>query len=321
MECGSGGAAPGVASQRASALGARSRAETWPCGPSNATHSRPRPPPEAHTQDDPRARSLRAGAGVLHGGGAVRAAAVGRASGRRQADAGRTRARLRAAAGAGHLGGVPGLELGDRRLLGAEHRREQRRPEAAALQDHRHLGEPRGVHPALGADPRPVRRRGRRVRAGPALGAAGAGDRRAGRHLGRLPAVRADHVQPVQPGLAAADGRAGDEPAAAGPRPRLPPAGALRGLCRLRGAVRLRGGGAAGGPDRRLLGPLGAALGAGVLVPADLRHRAGLMVGVLRARLGRLLVLGPGGERLADALAHRHRAGALGDRGGESARA
>ena len=35
------------------------------------------------------------------------------------------------------------------------------------------------------------------------------------------------------------------------------------------------------------------------------RHRAGVVVGLLRARLGRLLVLGPGGERLAAALAGR----------------
>jgi cytochrome c-type biogenesis protein CcmF len=41
------------------------------------------------------------------------------------------------------------------------------------------------------------------------------------------------------------------------------------------------------------------------------RHRARLVVGLLRTRLGRLVVLGSGGERLLHALAGRHGAGAL----------
>ena len=51
------------------------------------------------------------------------------------------------------------------------------------------------------------------------------------------------------------------------------------------------------------LGARRAALHAGGLDRADARHHAGLLVGLLRARLGRLLVLGPGGERGADAVA------------------
>jgi hypothetical protein len=47
----------------------------------------------------------------------------------------------------------------------------------------------------------------------------------------------------------------------------------------------------------------------------------GSLVGLLRAGLGRLVVLGPGGERLLHALAGGHRAAALGDRGGEARRA
>ncbi len=54
------------------------------------------------------------------------------------------------------------------RFLRAERRREQQQPEAAALQDHRHLGEPRGVDHPVGADPGAVRRRGGRVRPHPA---------------------------------------------------------------------------------------------------------------------------------------------------------
>ena len=46
------------------------------------------------------------------------------------------------------------------------------------------------------------------------------------------------------------------------------------------------------------MGALGAALGVDRLVRADDRHRDGQLVGLLRARLGRLVVLGPGRERL-----------------------
>ena len=53
----------------------------------------------------------------------------------------------------------------------------------------------------------------------------------------------------------------------------------------------------------------------------DARHRDGLVLGLLRARLGRLVVLGPRRERLADALACRHRAAALRAGDGEAQRA
>ena len=43
----------------------------------------------------------------------------------------------------------------------------------------------------------------------------------------------------------------------------------------------------------------------------DHRHRLGKLVGLLRTRLGRLVVLGPGGERLVHALAGGHRADPL----------
>ena len=48
------------------------------------------------------------------------------------------------------------------------------------------------------------------------------------------------------------------------------------------------------------------------------RHRARQLLGLLRARLGRLVVLGPGRERLVHAVARRDRAAALGDRGREA---
>ena len=72
------------------------------------------------------------------------------------------------------------------------------------------------------------------------------------------------------------------------------------------------------GEDR--LGARGAALHADRLDRADLRHRAGKLVGLLRTGLGRLLVLGSGGECLADALADRHRAAAFGAGDGKQRR-
>ena len=51
------------------------------------------------------------------------------------------------------------------------------------------------------------------------------------------------------------------------------------------------------------LGPLDPALDAGGLEPAHHRHHPRLLLGLLRARLGRLVGLGPGGERQLHALA------------------
>ena len=59
--------------------------------------------------------------------------------------------------------------------------------------------------------------------------------------------------------------------------------------------------------------PLDAAVHARRLVLPRHRDHARRALVVLRARLGRLLGLGPGGERVADAVADRHRVPALGD--------
>ena len=117
-------------------------------------------------------------------------------------------------------------------------------------------------------------------------------------------------VPPVQ--------RARPEPAAAGPRPRLPPALPLPRLCRPLDGVLLRRGRPDRGARRCRLGPLGAPLDAGRLGVPDHRHRARLVVGLLRTRLGRLLVLGPGRECLLHALAHRRGAAAFRDRRGKA---
>ena len=58
-------------------------------------------------------------------------------------------------------------------------------------------------------------------------------------------------------------------------------------------------------PARRRLGALGAAMDADRLVRAHARHRDGQLVGLLRAGLGRLVVLGPGRERLVHAVVAR----------------
>ena len=59
-------------------------------------------------------------------------------------------------------------------------------------------------------------------------------------------------------------------------------------------------------PDRCGVRASRAAVDADRLDIPDARHRDGLLLGLLHARLGRLLVLGPGRECLADALARRH---------------
>ena len=122
----------------------------------------------------------------------------------------------------------------DLRLLGRERRRELALAEAAALQDQRHLGQPRGLAGPLGLDPGAVRRRRGRCSA--------ATCRR--RFRARVLAVQALigvgflafmlftsnpflRLDPAPP-----DGQR-PQPDPAGPRPRLPPADALPRLCRL----------------------------------------------------------------------------------------
>jgi hypothetical protein len=66
---------------------------------------------------------------------------------------------------------------------------------------------------------------------------------------------------------------------------------------------------------------LGAAMDARRVGSADSRHRPRQLVGVLRARLGRLVVLGPGRERLVHAVADRDCPAAFGNRRREARRA
>ena len=85
-----------------------------------------------------------------------------------------------------------------------------------------------------------------------------------------------------------------------------PSAAALYGLCRLLPRLLLCNRRADLRPCRLCLGALGASLDACCLDIPHHRHSDRLLVGVLRVGVGRLVVLGPGGKRLAHAMAYRH---------------
>ena len=67
--------------------------------------------------------------------------------------------------------------------------------------------------------------------------------------------------------------------------------------------------------------PRDAAVGARRVDLPDARHHRRQLLGLLRARLGRLVVLGPGRERLADAVAGGDRAAPFGQRARRARRA
>ena len=148
------------------------------------------------------------------------------------------------------------------RFLGRERVGELALAEAAALQDHRHLGQPRGLDAALGADPDLLRRAGRGLRRQSA--GKPACDRAVGAGLDRrgLPALHPGDLQSLRPAVAGAVRGARPQPDPAGHRPRHPSAAALSRLCRLLGLLLLRRRRADRGPHRRRLGALGAAVDA-----------------------------------------------------------
>ena len=108
------------------------------------------------------------------------------------------------------------------------------------------------------------------------------------------------------------------QPAAAPPEHDDPPPDALLGLHAVRDPVRVRDRRADHAAARRRVDPAHAAVHARRLVLPRHRDPARRALVLHRARLGRLLGLGPGRERLADAVADRHRVPALRDDPGEA---
>ena len=124
-------------------------------------------------------------------------------------------------------------------------------------------------------------------------------------------AARRDHRRRAHPLHPPRRERA--EPAAPAPDHGDPPADPLHRLRGVRDPVRVLRGGAVDPPARRRLDPEHPPLDAHRLVLPRQRHPARRPLGLRGARLGRLLGLGPGRERRAHALAHRHRLPPLGD--------
>ncbi len=110
-------------------------------------------------------------------------------------------------------------------------------------------------------------------------------------------------LKPVRAPRSCAYRRARLEPDPAGSGARLPSAVPLLRLCRLLDGVLVRHRLADRRTNGRCLGALGASLDARRLDVPHHRHRHGLVVGLLRAWLGRLVVLGSGRERVLHAVA------------------
>ena len=234
-------------------------------------------------------------------------------------DDGRTGRRRRSAAGPRHARRCPsrrrgdGARAGHPRLHPGVRGREQQHGDPAAVLHHRHVVGTGGVHPAVGAHPR--RGLDRLRLAVPPSG------RRPRDPLGLPRPLRGLRL------LLRADGRARQpvrhrSRSDAGPRAELAPPGQPAGghppaapLCRVRGLhrpVRVRdrhaGHGSGGGPLADRVPPLDPGR---VHLPLR-RHRAGRLVVLPGAGLGRVLGLGPGRERRPAPLALRDRLPALG---------
>ena len=179
---------------------------------------------------------------------------------------------------------------------------------AARVQDFGGVGRPRRLDAPVGHRPRGLGIRGGDVQhlASRGLPGARAGGDGAGQR--RVPSLPPAHVQPVRASASRTARGARPQPAAPGPGHGRASAAALHGLRRSRGAVRLRGRRPDRRPHRSRVDALDPALDGRRLGIPHRRHHARELVGVQRARLGRLVVLGPRRERLVHAVARRDRA-------------
>ena len=188
----------------------------------------------------------------------------------------------------------------------SQRRREFAQRDAGSLQDRRRMGEPRGLDAAVGPHSGGVRRDRRPVRPAAATHAARGRARRSRPHQRRVPRLHSLDLEPVRAPVAGALRRTGPQSHSPGSGPRDPSAAAVSRLCRLLDRLFLRRRGADRGPHRCGVGALRAAVRAHRLVLPHARHRGRLLLGLLHARLGRVLVLGSGRERVPHALARRH---------------
>ena len=113
-------------------------------------------------------------------------------------------------------------------------------------------------------------------------------------------------------------GRQRTESAAAVSRDGDPSADAVSRLRGRDGAVRVRAGRADHEVSRRKVDPHHAPLDHGGVAVSDLRHFSGRALGLRGAGLGRLLGMGPGGERVDPAVADDDRVPAFGDDAGKA---
>ena len=215
---------------------------------------------------------------------------------------------------------LSGLLLHQQRFLGTQCCLEFQFRSPMVLPPGRNLGQPRRFAVAVGVDAHGMDARGQRVQPASAAGDGGAHSRRDGADIDRLSAVHAVYLQSLRASAARRARWAGPQSAVARPRHGDSPAHALHGLRWLFGGICVCDRRFAGRQARRHLGALVASVDHHGLGVSHDRHSAGQLVGVLRTRLGWLVVLGPGGECLVHALARRHRADAFAGGDGKARR-
>lgn len=198
--------------------------------------------------------------------------------------------------GAGTAAGVrlrlPDHRLHPERFLGGLCRPAFEHAAAARVPRCRRLGRPRRLAATVGGDAGAVDAGRCRTVESAARAHGRARARRSRAAYRRLPALHPAHLEPLRARSAGRRRGARPQPAAAGPGADLSPTDALHGLCRFLGRLCFRHRRTAFRPARRRLGALVATVDDGGMGFPDPRHRAGLVVGVLRTRLGRLVVLG-----------------------------